>query len=159
MKRSALSLFLVLFAIWPLIQYGLVRAYDVDPWKLMGFAMFCVPGPMKTVRVYEVSSDGSQRMLDFMAYDDEEKRVVDRFRQLHRTLGDLQSSDELAEALLALHPDFEGVVVAVLSLKLDPESARLVPKVNIDTHWRDGHHEPFIFPMPDAGTVGERMPG
>lgn len=159
MKRRALSLFLILFAIWPLIQYGLVRAYDVDPWKLMGFAMYCVPGPMKTVRVYEVSSDGSQRMLDFMAYDDEEKRVVDRFRELRRTLGDLQSSDELAEALLALHPDFEGVVVAVLSLKLDPESARLEPKVKTDTHWRDGRDEPFIFPTPDAGTVGERTPG
>ena len=64
-----------------------------------------------------------------------------------------------AEALLALHPDFEGVVVAVLSLKLDPESARLEPKVKTDTHWRDGRDEPFIFPTPDAGTVGERTPG
>jgi hypothetical protein len=159
MKRRALSLFLILFAIWPLIQFGLVRAYDVDPWKLMGFAMYCVPGPMKTVRVYEISSDGSQRLLDFMAYDEEEQRVVDRFRELRRTLGDLQPSDELARAMLALHPDFEGVVVAVISLKLDLESARLDSKVTTDTHWRDGRHEPFTFPTPDAGTVGERTPG
>jgi len=159
MKRRALSLFLILFAVWPLIQYGLVRAYDVDPWKLMGFAMYCVPGPMKTVRVYEISSDGSQRMLDFMAYDDQEQRIVDRFRELRRALGDLQPSDELAEAMLALHPDFEGVVVSVLSLKLDPESARLEPEVKTDTHWRDGRDEPFIFPTSDANTVGERMPG
>ncbi len=159
MKRRALSLFLILFAVWPLIQYGLVRAYDVDPWKLMGFAMYCVPGPMKTVRVYEISSDGSQRMLDFMAYDDQEQRIVDRFRELRRALGDLQPSDELAEAMLALHPDFEGVVVSVLSLKLDPESARLEPEVKTDTHWRDGRDVPFIFPTSDANTVGERMPG
>ncbi|MCH7709712.1 MAG: hypothetical protein IH884_14590 [Myxococcales bacterium] len=159
MKRRALSLFLILFAVWPLIQYGLVRAYDVDPWKLMGFAMYCVPGPMKTVRVYEISSDGSQRMLDFMAYNDQEQRIVDRFRELRRALGDLQPSDELAEAMLALHPDFEGVVVSVLSLKLDPESARLEPEVKTDTHWRDGRDEPFIFPTSDANTVGERMPG
>ena len=84
---------------------------------------------------------------------------MDRFRELRLALGDLQSSDELAEALLGLHPDFEGVVVAVLSLKLDPESARIEPKVKTETHWRDGRDEPFIFPTPDAGTVGERTPG
>jgi hypothetical protein len=159
MKRRALSLFLILFGIWPLIQYGLVRAYDVDPWKLMGFAMYCVPGPMKTVRIHEISSDGSHRLLDFMAYGEAEQRAVDRFRELRRSLGDLQPSDELAEALLALHPDFEGVAVRVLSLKLSLESARLFPSVTTDTHWRDGRHEPFIFPTPDAGTVGERTPG
>ena len=62
--RWIIAIILIAFAIWPWIQYGLVRAYGVDPWKLMGFAMYCIPGPMKTVRVYEVSADGRHRMLD-----------------------------------------------------------------------------------------------
>jgi hypothetical protein len=153
MKRRAMAVFLVAFAIWPWIQFTLTRQYDVDPWKLMGFAMYCVPGSMKTIQVYEVSHDGRFRLLDFSAYGEHEQWSVDRFRERRRALGRLASSDHLGGAMLALHPDFEGVLIRVASLHMDRASARLVRSAEDRTYWRDGSEEPFVLPGSEDGTV------
>ena len=51
MKRRLVAAGLLLFALWPPLHFALVRRYDVDPWKLFGFAMYSVPGTMRTVRI------------------------------------------------------------------------------------------------------------
>jgi hypothetical protein len=147
-KRRILGLLILVFAAWPLAQYALVQCFGTDPWKLFGWAMYSVPGPMKTVRVFEIARDGRFQALDFGAYTPEEQKLVDAFRERRRALGALQSGDGLARGMLELHPDFEGVVVAVVSLELSRESARLVPRVERSTHWRDGRDDPFEFALP-----------
>lgn len=141
MKRRVVSVFLVLFALWPLAHYALTQRFCTDPWKLFGWAMYCVPGPMKTVRIVAVGDGGRVKRLDYRDYLPIEQVLVDSFRARRHALGDLASPDPLAAGLLALHPDFEGVVVAVLRLELDPESARLVRSIDHSTHWRDGRDQ------------------
>jgi hypothetical protein len=150
-KRRLVGAFLIAFGAWPLVHYGLVRGYGIDPWKLAGWAMYSVPGPMKTLRVTRIGDAGGFETLDSGLYAPEEQRAVDRFRERRRTLGRLESSDELAAALLELHPDWEGVVISVLTLALDREDASLRANVDHATHWRDGRDEPFAFPP--AGKV------
>ena len=118
MKRRVVGVFLIAFALWPLIHRDLVRRYDVDPWKLFGFAMYSVPGPMKTVRVFPMSQAGRGQMLDFERYAPAEQRSVDRFRQRRRALGRLASMEPLGQRMLELHPDWEGATVAVVTLAL-----------------------------------------
>lgn len=142
MKRTVVGVFLIAFAVWPLIHRGLVWRYDVDPWKLFGFAMYAVPGPMKTVRVFPVSEDGRGRMLDFERYAPAEQRAVDQFRQRRRALGRLASMEPLGHRMLELHPDWEGATIAVVTLALDPETARLQTRVREQTLWRSGRVEP-----------------
>jgi hypothetical protein len=149
-KRRLVGGFLIAFGLWPLVHWGLVRVYDVDPWKLAGWAMYTAPGAMKTVRVTRIERGGGFETLDFARYGPEEQRAVDRFRERRRVLGRLASSEPLARTMLALHPDWEGVAISVLSLKLDPEDARLRPQIESETHWRDGRDEPFAFPTPSA---------
>ena len=142
MKRRVVGVFLIAFALWPLIHRGLVWSYDVDPWKLFGFAMYSVPGPMKTVRVFQMSQAGRGRMLDFERYAPAEQRVVDRFRQRRRALGRLASMEPLGQSMLELHPDWEGAMIAVVTLALDRETARLQTSVREQILWRSGSVEP-----------------
>lgn len=148
MKRRILGAFLVCFALWPLVQHALVRAYGVDPWKLFGWAMYCIPGPMKTVRVVLVDADGGLRRLDLLRYTQEEQALVDRFRERRRALGRLASAESLAGEMLALHPEAAGVFVPVLSFVLDPDTALLTPRFDSSTHWRDERDEALRFDDP-----------
>lgn len=148
MKRRLVGIFLVAFAFWPLFQHLLVRSQDVDPWRLFGWAMYCVPGPMKTVRVVEVSRDGRFSALDVRGYDETDQLAVDRFRIRRQSLGRLASGDALAAHMLARHPEWEGVALPVLTLSLDRESALTRYDVQHATWWRDGSREPFA--VPDA---------
>lgn len=143
MKRRVVAVLLVAFAIWPLFQHVLVRTHGVDPWKLFGWAMYCVPGAMRTVRVVLIDAGGTRRLLDYRAYTPEEQRLVDRFRSRHQALGLLASPEPLARGMLALHPEAEGVYLPVLSLELESESARLAARYHASTHWRDGRDEPL----------------
>lgn len=138
MKRRAVVLCLLALAVWPLIHRGLVWRYDVDPWKLFGVAMYSVPGPMKTVRVFPISQGGRRPALDFEEYAAEEQRAVDHFREHRRALGRLMSMEPLGHRMLELHQDWEGVVIAVGTLALDPDTARLKSAVREQTLWRSG---------------------
>jgi len=140
-KRRVVSVFLVLFALWPLAHYSLTERFGSDPWKLFGWAMYCVPGPMKTVRIMAVGEGGRVKRLDFRDYRPMEQVLVDTFRTRRHALGELASPDALAAGLLALHPDFAGVLVAVLTLEMDRESARLMRSIDHSTHWRDGRDQ------------------
>ena len=143
MKRRILSVGLVLFALWPLAQHALVRSQGVDPWRLFGWAMYCVPGPMKTVRVVEVSRDGRFAVLDPQRYDADDQSAVDVFRIRRQGLGRLESGDTLAASMLERHPDWDGVALPVLTLSLERDSAHTRIDIQQDTWWRDGSRGGF----------------
>jgi hypothetical protein len=44
--------------------------------------------------------------------------------------------------MLALRPDYDGVVIAVLTLSLNRETARLDAGYEYSTHWRDERDQP-----------------
>lgn len=154
MKRRLVGGFLVLFALWPLVQHVLVRTWDVDPWRLFGWAMYCVPGPMKTVRVVQISRDGRFAVRDTRGYDAELQSLVDRYRIRRQSIGRLASGDALARFVLERYPDWEGVALPVLTLSLDPETALSRFEVEQATWWRDGGSD--AFEVPNAAFAGPR---
>lgn len=158
MKRRLLASFLLVFGFWPLLQHVLVRRYDVDPWRLFGWAMYCVPGSMKTVRVVEVSRDGGFRVLAPDAYDAADQRAIDRFRIRRQALGRLASGDALARHMLERHPDWQGVALPVLTLSLDPETALTRFEVEQATWWRGGSRDPFQVPHRVFGPARPERP-
>ena len=141
MKRQLLGIFLILFTVWPLVQFGLVRHYGVNPWKLMGFAMYSAPGPMDTIRLVRIDAQGSNHGMNFQAYSPEEQNAVDLFRNKRINLGKLHTPDRLADALFEIHPDAAGFVVVVLSLRLNPSTATLDPSADSLVYWRDGRNQ------------------
>ena len=138
MKRKLVVTFLLLFAVWPALQHTLVRHYDVDPWRLAGWGMYAAPGAMKTVRVVALSNEAPPRILDTRSYAEPDRAIIDLFRARRQALGDLASAESVATDLLKLHPEWEGVAIPVLSLRLDPQSARTRLSIASHTLWRSG---------------------
>lgn len=125
-KRELVALFVVIFAVWPLIQFGAVLQYGVDPWKLFGFGMYSVPGPQKGVQIAGQSADGTLTPINPQTFSDRERVAKLEFFEGRRALGKLQSPSEWAQVMLAERPEFEAAVLAIVELKLDRRSARLV---------------------------------
>lgn len=146
-KRRIVSVGLVLFAAWPLVQHALTVHHGVDPWRLFGWAMYCVPGPMKTVRIVEVARDGRFQVLPRSDYGADVQRAVDAFRLRRQGLGTLASGDALAALVLERHPDWQGVALPVLTVYLDRKTARTRLRVDQATWWRDGSRDPVELPV------------
>lgn len=138
MKRKLVIGFLVCFALWPLVQISLVRSQGVDPWRLFAWGMYSVPGSMRTLRVVILDSERPPRVLGTHLYTPAEEAIVTRYRTRRQALGELASGEAAARELLALHPEWDGVALPVLSLSLDRESARTVAEVAQHTTWRSG---------------------
>lgn len=147
MKRRLACAFLLLFAAWPVLQHALVRVYGVDPWRLGAWGMYSVPGPMKTLRVVALRDDAEPQLLNHEAYPPEVERLVTTYRWRKQALGELVSADRLAEALLAMHANWDGVALPMLTLALDPESARTRVVLATTTVWRDARDETWEAPL------------
>ena len=56
-KRVLLQAGLVAFALWPAVHIGLVKGYDLNPWKLAGWGMYSAPQIPCHVRVSAFTPD------------------------------------------------------------------------------------------------------
>ena len=64
MKRRLVIAFLIGFALWPAVHRGLVAAYDVNPWKLAGWAMYARPHFPSRVALYLVEGETERRLTE-----------------------------------------------------------------------------------------------
>ena len=147
MKRRIISIVLVALALWPLAHFALVLRFGVDPWKLFGWAMYSVPGAMKTVRVIELSRDGGAREVTRAVQGEAVWRTVSRYRVLRQSLGSLVGAEATARRILELRPDWEGVALPVLSLTLDRETASVRAAIEQASFWRDGSPAGYTLPI------------
>jgi len=122
MKRRAVIVFLVFFTAWPLVHRALVAAFEINPWKLAGWAMFCVPNPSTKLRVQGVRH-GLEVQVDLT---DRDRLELNDYNLRRGILGALEPRPtELAEAILARHPELDGVVLFLSRYSLDPRTALL----------------------------------
>jgi hypothetical protein len=146
-KRRVVKAVLIALAVWPLAHHALVLRFGVDPWKLFGWAMYCVPGAMKTVRVIELSRDGGARDVPRREQGEAVWRAASRYRVLRQSLGSLARAEATARRVLELRPDWEGVALPILSLELDRETARVRAAVEQASFWRDGEPAGYALPI------------
>ena len=118
MKRRALKVGLVAFALWPVVQWGLASSYGVSPWKLGGWAMFTAPQFPVGVTPFEVRGDQLVPITD-ARLTPELRHEVRRLAGYRRTIGRFASSDRLAKALYKERPQW-GVVMVVIDSRNQP---------------------------------------
>lgn len=123
---------LALFTAWPLAHRALVAAFDVDPWKLGGWAMYVEPRFVPRVEVVPLGRTGEpgEPAGESFAFSREDATRVDAFAARRLTLGRLAAPDGLARDLLAAHPHLPGLLVRVRTRRLDLETARLEERVD-----------------------------
>ena len=119
LKRNLVHAALVVFTAWPVIHLGLVKRYDVNPWKLAGWGMYSAPQLPSYVQITCLTPDsvGSYELRSLRADLEAE---LQKFLLLRRHLGRLVEPDEFARALLDYYPTIDGVDIAVLEPVLNP---------------------------------------
>ncbi len=111
--------------LWPIGHSMLVRRYDVDPWKLWGFAMYCTPHLSRVSLVDE--TDGPGRPISAEQLTDAAREELARFGDLRATLGTLYPPSGLARTVLDEHPEITRLVVITEVARLETASDRLIP--------------------------------
>ena len=126
MKRRVVVVFFALFALWPLAHRGLVAAYDANPWKLAGWAMYTRPHFPSRVELIGLRGGEEQTITELTPW---ERTLLDEYVERRYTLGDLASPGDLAEALLERLAGDEAIAVRVTTRYFDLSSARIRERV------------------------------
>jgi hypothetical protein len=128
MKRVASGL-LVAVALWPVVPLVLHRVADVDPWKLMSFAMYAVPprpSGSERVEVFVPPPPGwtdpveqldGRPVVPFAPESEDVRRALASFANRRATLGHLVTPQAIAPRLFEV-TGASRVFVSVRSWRL-----------------------------------------
>ncbi len=136
--RERMALAAIAFvALWPLVHRGLVAAYDVNPWKLGGWAMYTAATPPVLVVAFEPRGQGGVP-IDRTKLPVYAQQALQRFELRRHVLGNLHRPDEFAAHVLRARSDLSEVVILVQRMVLDPETARMTARTMHYTYDRAG---------------------
>ncbi len=139
-------------AVWPLIHRAAVAAYDLNPWKLGGWAMYSVVSPPVLVVAFEPRGDGGipidRRELPVYA-----QHSLQQFEMRRHVLGNLHRPDDFAAQVLHARPVLSEVVVMVQRMVLDTKTATMVARTMHYTYNRGGLVEERTVPAAAPGAV------
>jgi hypothetical protein len=129
-RRNAVAALLGFVAVFPLVHRGLVARYEIDPWKLGGFAMYAAPTlPVLVAVLVEVEGSGRLAPLDESTLPADVRARLDLFRIERVALGRLREPRDAARAVFAARPDVRGLVLLVQRTTLDRRTARTMASV------------------------------
>lgn len=110
-KKRTARILLMFFMVWPLVQFGLTRATDLNPWKLMGMGMYTIPEYRLRGRFLGIR----QGELESLPVADRPELGAELNRWVRRrwALGGLTRPDALADRLLTEFPGLDGVQISL----------------------------------------------
>ena len=140
MKRRLVIILLAVFTFWPLVHRVLVARYDVNPWKLCGLAMFCVPNPQTELHVMNAS--GAQlRLIPKEVITPTDLAAAKKFRMHRNLVGRLVSHRSLGRTILQEHPEFDRILIRVVTARVDRETAMFTSRTEEHFVSRDERSE------------------
>jgi hypothetical protein len=116
--------FLLAFALWPLVHIGLVKRYDVNPWKLAGWGMYSAPQLPAWLQLSALTSD-SVGVYELQTIQPALQPAVDDFLRRRRGLRQLVVPDSLAQETLDYYPGIDGVRIVVVQPFLNPHNGMI----------------------------------
>lgn len=120
-KRSVVHGLLVALTAWPVVHIGLVKARDLNPWKLAGWGMYAAPQLPAYARVFCLTSDDIG-VYELSTVPPEVTPSLDAFLGRRRALRKLIRPDALAESLLGAYSAIDGVRIEVVQPVLDAKT-------------------------------------
>ena len=126
-KQRLVVALLLAMVLWLPVHRWLVVRWEVNPWKLAGWAMYVRPQPRVQVELFDAAGDRLAPLaLDQSA--EPYRSAVGEFLLDRKHAGNLVRPDALAEVVFAFEPWVERLAIVVTHTVLDPETATLVPK-------------------------------
>jgi hypothetical protein len=115
---------LALLTVWPLFHVGVTRAFDMNPWKFLGFGMYAVPTAKVQVSLFAFREG---QLVPFRREEVGQEVMHATFRYSWRRvdLGTLARPDAIAQGLLKEHPEIEGVRVEIMRSYVDRDDGML----------------------------------
>lgn len=111
-KTAAVALLLIAFTLWPIVHHVVAKRYFVSPWRLFGWAMYCVPIYHPRVRFF-TTRDGRRLEIAYPRTSRDNALAYDRFLTHRAQLGTLVEPDDLGQAFFRQYPDLDRVTVHV----------------------------------------------
>ena len=119
---------LILFTLWPIVHHGLVLKFEINPWKLAGWSMYCMrPAPIEVdvMTAADALPEGWE-----MGLPPEVQAAVDQFAYDRRMWGLLEEPDAVAAAVFEAAPELGEVRIRVKDRRLDRKTAHIVQKID-----------------------------
>jgi len=136
--RAAVSV-LVFLALWPLAHKALVSEYGTNPWKLFGWAMYCVPNfksELQFLATPKGKDDRAPRLIPFPKHFEGAEPILRAYKVEELGLGRLASTDGLAGLLFEAHPAIGRLFVRRAIRRFDVETAMPFFEYDITVHDR-----------------------
>jgi hypothetical protein len=119
LKRAWVHGALIVFALWPAAHIGLVKAWNVNPWKLAGWGMYAAPQIPAELRITSFTA-GEAEASPLLELPAELEATQYAFLRARLGLGDLARPAKLARALLEHDSTLAGVSIEVVQPVLNP---------------------------------------
>ena len=129
-KLSLVKGVLAFFAVWPLVHHVLVLTYDVNPWHLAGFSMYCKP--RAPIGVMILDSRGVEIATNRLAPEMDQR--ITAYAERRRVLGDFAAPDGLAREVFDSTPWLKSIRIDVVTYDFSASAARFEKKE---------HHYPY----------------
>ncbi|MCP3963326.1 MAG: hypothetical protein GY719_36270 [bacterium] len=111
-KTLLIVALLVAFALWPLAHRAVVHEHFVSPWRLFGWAMYCVPVYKPRVELF-IDHGGERVQIAFPRTSANNVRTFDTFIRNRAELGTLVDVDDLGRVLFREYPQLDQVTVRI----------------------------------------------
>lgn len=121
-KKHGLVALLVAFALWPVAHGFWVENYLVNPWRMFGWAMYCVPSYEPQIRFF-AGGDGTSGEIQFPRGSATARLRLETYLRQRGQLGDLASPRLLAAEILRAYPSLDTVTIAVSHPVYSPDEA------------------------------------
>jgi hypothetical protein len=111
-------LILLVLALWPPVHHVMVKSYDLNPWKLLGFSMYCLPHVASTFYIDETRvparpiSDVSPTL----------RAAMEDYSSTRNCLGRLAHPRGIARKILQEKPAIEALLIQIQVTRLDASS-------------------------------------
>ncbi len=128
-KRIVLNA-LVLFALWPAVHHGLVRTRGLNPWKLFGWSMYCLP-PKRRIGSIKVSTGGRPERRTLPP---EIHKAYLAYRQNRAVLGRRVKPDRVAAMIFEEFPKIDRVDFEIEEISLNTATGRMESRQFLDTY-------------------------
>lgn len=138
--RCVLAL-LVASTLWPLAHHALAQAFDWNPWKWFGWAMYTTPA--RRVRAEAWTPEGRPLNLAGVPPAAAERALAAYREWSNRRieLGGSAAPDAFAEALFAAYPEVAAFEVRAFDVRMERASASFVERPAAGSPWSYRRHE------------------
>lgn len=127
-KRRVLIVLLVAFALWPVAHGYWVSQFLVNPWRMFGWAMYCVPTYQPQVRFFGTDQNRSGE-ITFPQGSASARLQRQLYVRQRSQLGDLASPALLAAEVLRAYPHLDTLTIAVSHPVYSPADAAFKPQL------------------------------